>query len=168
MGIPVNEKASVSTGDAPEKKPKPQFRTIQLGIWEVVLPVSPGWNLGLLTLPTKAELFDYLSVYGLLFRLFGDIYALAPRQLILFTIFEFAQSFEGSINLYLNSQILDAVRFSSFFYVFVFSANLNQINIVKQISSHLKGEAVVRSLIVRSLASRVLVALMLNWLRKTW
>ncbi|KLO12495.1 P-loop containing nucleoside triphosphate hydrolase protein [Schizopora paradoxa] len=142
MGIPVNEKVSVSTGDAPEKKPKTRFRSFQLGIWEVVLPVSPGWDLGLVTLPTASELLDYLSIYGLLFRLFGDIYALAPRQFVLFTIFEFAQSFEGSINLYLNSQILDAI------------------------SSHLKGEAVVRSLIVRSLASRVLLALMLGWLRK--
>ncbi len=111
MGVPVNDETTKNAHETPaEKKPKTQFRTVQLGVWEVVLPVSAGWDLGYFTLPSVAEFMDYLSIYGLIFRLFKDIYALAPRQFIVFILSEVAQSFEGGINLYLNSQILDAVR----------------------------------------------------------
>ena len=165
MGIPINEKPSAKTQDdiISEKKPKVQFQTVKLGIWEVVLPVKTGWDLGYATIPPASELLENMSTYLLLFRLCKDIYMLAPRQFLMFTVFECIQSFEGSINLYLNSEILNAVRIHSFH---THASSLQQS--LSQISSHLGGESVVVSVIMRSLASRILLSFMLSWLRKFW
>jgi len=143
MGVPVNDETTKNAHETPaEKKPKTQFRTVQLGVWEVVLPVSAGWDLGYFTLPSVAEFMDYLSIYELIFRLFKDIYALAPRQFIVFILSEVAQSFEGGINLYLNSQILDAI------------------------SHRLGGKNIEASSIIRLLVARALLSFMMSWHRK--
>ncbi len=113
MGIPVedekpivDEKSTIVEDKPTEKKTKTQFRTVQLGIWEIVFPVSAGRSL---ILPSVTDLKVYLSTFGLIFRLFKDIYALAPRKFFAFILAEFAESCESGINLYLDSQIWDSV-----------------------------------------------------------
>lgn len=106
-----DKKATRIPEDKPTaKKTKTQFRTVRLGIWEVFLPVRPGWNLGNVTHPSMEDLKAHLSTFMLLSRLFQDIYALAPRKFVVFILAELAKTFESSVKLYLDSRIWYAVR----------------------------------------------------------
>lgn len=80
---------------------KSRYRTVHMGVWEVLLPIQSSWDF--------SSFSTTISTYGLIFRLFKDIYSLAPNNFIILILARIARNFESGLLLYIDSQIWDMV-----------------------------------------------------------
>ena len=92
-----------------ETKQRPKFKYYRLAVWEVVVPIATGINLGFATIPSLDSLKGHLALFHLVLRLFSEIYRLSPYHFIVFALYQITGSFEGGLILYLNSRLIDLV-----------------------------------------------------------
>ena len=109
--------------DDPTDK-KYELKNTRFGIWEVIYATGPETRVStvasVLGIGNRFKCFlklrpstmtnlidDYSGRY--LIRLLKDMYKLAPRQFIIYMIYEVWGSLEDSISIYLTSKLLDSV-----------------------------------------------------------
>lgn len=110
MDSPIKKNSNPKSGkELIVEKKKTELYTIQLGIWEVILPVSTKWSSSKLIYPSVGMLKSMLSTFELLSRLFQDIYSLAPQNFVLHILQRIVVNFRDIIITYIDGHIWELV-----------------------------------------------------------